>query len=67
MTPTWCHHGDMENIAARDQADAREREFERRARKAGIALWAFALVLGAYCTLAVLGVVPAAPWSPLGQ
>ena len=59
--------GDMENIAAQDQAAAKEREFDRRARK--VAAWglAFAAILGIYATLAVLGWMPAAPWSPLGK
>lgn len=67
MTPGWCHPWGMENTAARDQAAAREREFMRLARKASIILWMVALALGAYSLLAVLGVTPAAPWSPLGQ
>lgn len=50
-----------------DQLAAREREFDRRARKvAAIGLILFAL-LGAFSLLAALGVLPAAPWSPLGQ
>lgn len=58
----------MGNIsAAKDQEAAREREFMRLARKASIALWAVALTLGLYSLLAAMGVLPAMPWSPLGQ
>ena len=57
----------MEDIAAQDQAAAEERDFERRVQK--VAAWwlAFGLIIGIYCTLAVWGIVPAAPWSPLGK
>lgn len=57
----------MNKIAAGDQAEAKEREFERRVQK--VAAWGLIVfaVLGLYSLLAVMGVLPAAPWSPLGQ
>lgn len=67
MTPTGCHHCGMENIAARDQAAAKEREFDRRAQKVAAYFLAFSALLGIYATLAVAGILPAMPWSPLGQ
>lgn len=49
-----------------DQHSAREREFDRKAQKgAAVFLAAFA-VLGVYAFLACAGLVPPAPWSPLG-
>lgn len=54
-------------LAASDQAEAKEREFERRAaRYARYILGAF-LILAGYGVLASGGWVPAAPWSPIGQ
>lgn len=57
----------MRNIAAEDQAAAKERDFDRRAQRAAAVFLALAAVGAIYCIFAALGVVPAAPWSPLGQ
>lgn len=54
-------------IAERDQAEAREREFERRAKPWLHLTIAVFLLVGAYAFLAAGGWVPAAPWSPLGK
>lgn len=54
-------------IAAADQAEAREREFDRKAfRVAAVGMTIFAL-LAVYSILAALGYLPAAPWSALGK
>lgn len=53
-------------IARADQLAAKEREFDRKAAHvARYVLLAYCL-LGAYCLVAALGRVPAAPWSALG-
>lgn len=67
MTPGGWHCCGMENIAARDQAAAREREFDRRAQRVAAYFLAVSALVGIYATLAAAGVVPAMPWSPLGQ
>lgn len=54
-------------IAAADQAEARDREFDRRAQRVAGWLLVVAAVLAAYVLLAGYGVVPAAPWSPIGH
>jgi hypothetical protein len=54
-------------LAAQDQADAREREFDRKAQRVAVWFLIVAAIAAAYCLLAVYGVVPAAPWSPLGK
>lgn len=54
-------------VAALDQAEAREREFDRKARSIAVAFIYMMLAVGAYSWLAVNGLVPAAPWSPIGQ
>lgn len=54
-------------IALQDQADAKEREWERRAATVALfLLWVF-FSLGVYFALAAKGYVPAAPWSPIGK
>lgn len=54
-------------LAAQDQAEARKREFDRLSAALARIVLLVALLLGAYCMAAGLGIVPAAPWSPLGQ
>lgn len=57
----------MRDIAAEDQAAAKERDFDRRAQKVAAVFLAVTAVVAVYALLAAMGVVPAAPWSPLGQ
>ena len=58
---------DIRDLARQDQEEAREREFERRAKWwAGAFLVATAL-LGIWAVLIATGVAPAMPWSPMGQ
>lgn len=56
----------LSELARRDQQEAADREFERKAKPWLLAMLAIWLLLGAYATAAALGWVPAAPWSPLG-
>ena len=67
IAPQGWDHGSMDNIAARDQAAAKEREFDRRAQKVAAYFLAVSALVGIYATLAVAGILPAMPWSPLGQ
>lgn len=53
------------DIAARDQADAKEREWERKVARAGCWVLAAFFALGAYSWLGLNGIVPAPPWSPV--
>lgn len=54
-------------IAEQDQLDAKEREFDRRAARVARWLLAVAFLVGLYGTLALFGILPALPWSPLGR
>ena len=54
-------------IAERDQAEAREREFDRTAQKWAIRVLIAAAILAAYALLVALGYLPAMPWSPIGK
>lgn len=57
----------LAELAAQDQADARERNFERRAVKWCWNLIIGWLVVGAYAFFAAGGYVPAPSWSVIGQ
>lgn len=57
----------MGDIAAQDQAAAKERDFDRRAQKVCAYVLAVIALLGVYAFLAAAGVVPAMPWSALGK
>lgn len=58
----------MDNdIMTTDQRAANEGAFERRAQRVAAVFLAIMAILGFYALLAAAGVVPAAPWSPLGQ
>lgn len=67
MTPGNGTIGRMDDIASRDQAAAREREFDRRAQRWAARFLLASAVLGLYALLAAMGVLPAMPWSALGQ
>lgn len=54
-------------LAAEDQAQARERNFERRAHNIVLLVLWLGFSLGVYSVLAVTGNAPAMPWSPIGQ
>jgi hypothetical protein len=53
-------------IAEQDQAQAREREFDRAAQRWAVRALILFGFLGAYALLAAMGWVPAMPWSPIG-
>lgn len=55
------------SLAQRDQADAKERDWERRTADFLLLFLFAAFALGVYSFLAARGDVPAAPWSPIGQ
>ena len=64
----------LQELAARDQAEAEQRETIRKVQRFDritqrVATWLLALfaMAGTYALMAVLGVLPAAPWSALGQ
>ncbi len=59
--------GNMAAQAAQDQAEARERNFERRAHNVCLFILWLGFSLGVYGVLAATGNAPAAPWSPIGQ
>lgn len=54
-------------LAAQDQAHAKEREFDRKAQKVAIWGMAFAIILAIYSLLAIMGYLPATPWSAMGK
>lgn len=54
-------------LAAQDQSEAKEREFDRKSVFLARVVLVVAAMIGAYCLFAGLGVAAAAPWSPLGQ
>lgn len=54
-------------LAAQDQAQARERNFERHAHNAMLFILWIGFSLGVYSFLAIRGDVPPMPWSPIGQ
>lgn len=54
-------------VAAHDQAEAKERQFDSRAQKVGAWVLIVGLGLGAYSAFAVAGDVPAPPWAPISQ
>lgn len=51
-------------VAAADQAAAREREFDRRAATVARVVLALYVLAGLYAALALSGYLPVAPWSP---
>lgn len=51
-------------VAAADQAGAREREFDRKAATVARVLLALYLLAGLYAAVALAGYLPVAPWSP---
>lgn len=56
----------LAQLAADDQAEAREREFDRKAFKVAAVSMSIFAVLAVYSILAALGYLPAMPWSALG-
>ena len=54
-------------LARLDQAQAREHNIEAQAHRYVRVLLIVAAIVGLYAVLAVLGFVPAMPWSALGK
>ena len=54
-------------IAEQDQAEARDREFDRKAQKWAIRILIAFSLLAAYAILVVTGWLPPTPWSPMGS
>lgn len=50
-----------------DQAEAKEREFDRAAQRAALWFLVAMAAVCAYAVLAALGALPAMPWAPLGK
>lgn len=55
------------DVARRDQAEAREREQGRLGQMVGAVILTVGVLAGAYAYAAASGMVPAMPWSPIGQ
>lgn len=50
-----------------NQQTAQPSDFDRRAQKVAAIFLAVMAVVALYAFLAVAGIVPAAPWSPIGK